>query len=72
MSGKQHRRILGETIRSSRLEAGLSQETLAEKAGLSAKFLGEVERGAANISVDVLTRIGNSLGKPVHELTAGF
>jgi transcriptional regulator with XRE-family HTH domain len=40
----------------------LSQEELAEKAGISAKYLGEVERGVGNISIDRLNGIAVVLG----------
>ncbi|MCL4789120.1 MAG: helix-turn-helix domain-containing protein [Verrucomicrobia bacterium] len=67
-----HRQILGETIRSHRRHAAWSQEFLAEKADLSAKYLGEVERGYVNISVDALVRIAKALRLRVRDLTQGF
>jgi transcriptional regulator with XRE-family HTH domain len=72
VSGPQHRRILGEAIRVHRKHAVLSQESLAEKADLTAKYLGEVERGYANISVDALVRIAKALRVRVNDLTKGF
>jgi len=39
----------------------LSQEELAEKADLSYKYVGEVERGCVNISLDSLVRIAKAL-----------
>jgi transcriptional regulator with XRE-family HTH domain len=60
---------LGKTIRRYRERAGLTQEQLSEKADLSAKYLGEVERGLVNISVDALLRIANALGLTVNNLT---
>lgn len=72
MAAQHHRRILGETIRTRRKLAALSQESLAERADLTAKFLGEVERGYVNISVDALARIAKALRIGVHDLTRGF
>ena len=46
----------------------MSQDVLAEKSELSAKYLGEVERGAANISVDALLRIAKALGVYLRDL----
>jgi len=63
-----HRRILGEAIRHRRKLAALSQEVLAEKAELSTKYLGEVERGTVNISVDALLRIAKSLRVRLRDL----
>lgn len=65
----QHRRILGETIRAHRKQVGFSQEKLAEKANLSPKYLGEVERGIVNVSVDSLARMAKALHLRVHDLT---
>ena len=68
----QHRRILGETIRTYRKQAAISQETLAEKAELSPKYVGEVERGIVNISVDALARIAKAFRIRINDLTRGF
>ena len=56
-----YRRIVGQEIRAHRKQAGLSQEKLAEKASLSYKYLGEVERGYVNVSLDSLMRITKAL-----------
>jgi transcriptional regulator with XRE-family HTH domain len=40
----------------------LTQEELCETAGLSYKFIGEMERGVVNPSLDSLVRIANALG----------
>ena len=56
-----YRRIVGQKIRAYRKQAGLSQEKLAEKASLSYKYLGEVERGCVNVSLDSLMRIAKAL-----------
>jgi len=69
---REHRRILGQTIRIHRESAALTQERLAEKADLTAKYLGEVERGLVNISVDALLRIARALKIRVNDLTRGF
>jgi transcriptional regulator with XRE-family HTH domain len=72
MVRNRHRRILGQTLRDLRKGAGLSQEKLAEKADLSGKYIGELERGVVNVSVDVLVRLAKALGVNVQDLTAGF
>ena len=55
-------------IRSYREKAALTQEKLAEKAELSPKYLGEVERGLVNISVDALLRIAKALDIRLRDL----
>lgn len=63
-----HRRIVGQNIRVYRRLAGWSQEQLAEKADLTYKFLGEVERGYENISLDSLARIAKALKIKMRDL----
>ena len=46
----------------------MSQDALAEKSDLSTKYLGEVERGSANISVDALVRIAKACKFPIADL----
>ena len=46
----------------------MTQERLAEKSDLSYKYLGEVERGDVNVSLDSLVRIAKALGARVHRL----
>ncbi len=67
-----YRRILGETIRARRKQARVSQEKLAEKADLNPKYLSEVERGRANISLDALVRISKALKVHLRDLVRGI
>jgi len=59
---------LGKKIRYFRKLEGLTQETLGEKAGISYKFIGEIERGEVNPSVDSLISIANALSVKVKNL----
>lgn len=61
-------KILGTTIRDCRKQAGLSQETLAEKADLHPVYLGKVERGEQWISLHALLRVAKALGVRPAEL----
>jgi transcriptional regulator with XRE-family HTH domain len=53
--------ILGKTIRDRRVELGLSQEELAEKADLHRTYVGGVERGERNVSLENIVRIARAL-----------
>jgi transcriptional regulator with XRE-family HTH domain len=48
------RGALAENLRDARLAAGLTQRELAELTGLSRKYIGEIEGGIANVSIDLL------------------
>jgi transcriptional regulator with XRE-family HTH domain len=53
---------LGAAIREQRKRAQLTQEILAEKAGLSVVFISLLENGHRTVSVDALLRIAKALG----------
>jgi transcriptional regulator with XRE-family HTH domain len=63
------RKFLGQRLRALRQQAGLSQERLGERSGLSGKFIGEVERGEKSISIDSLYRVAVALEVPLRHLT---
>lgn len=67
----KHRKVLAEAIRRRRKEMGITQERLAELSALHHNYVGEVERGEKNISVDTLVRISRALDIPVAELLRG-
>lgn len=51
------RNLIGKQIRMIRKQRGLSQEKLGELAQLKNSYIGDVERGARNISLDSLEKI---------------
>jgi transcriptional regulator with XRE-family HTH domain len=63
----------GQRIRARRTELGLSQEGLADIAGLHWTFVGQVERGRRNLSLHNLLKLAEALridpGKLVEGLT---
>ena len=52
---------LGKRIKQQRVLAKMTQEKLAERAGISLSFLGHIERGSRKASLDTLVRISNAL-----------
>jgi len=61
-------RKLGERIRNLRKGKFLTQEILGERAMVSYKFVGEIERGDANPSISVLIRIADALEVSLSDL----
>ena len=59
---------IGRNIRVLRKAQGWSQEALGERADLSYKFVGEIERGLVNPSLDSLMKIANVFNVEVAEL----
>ncbi len=62
------RLVFARNIRLARIHIGLSQEGLAAEAGLDRAFVGTLERGQRNISIDNVELIANAIGIAAHEL----
>lgn len=62
---------LGKTIRQTRRTKKMTQEDLAELAGVNAKYLGEVELGKANPTVLFLLKVAGALGMEMTDLFLG-
>lgn len=61
-------RRLGKAIRKARTAQGYSLEVLADKAGISDRYLADVERGNRSVSVDVAAKIATGLGMTLQKL----
>ena len=58
----------GGTVRSIRLNKGLSQEALADLAGIDRSYMGGVERGEHNIALINIKRIADALEASVSDV----
>ncbi len=65
---KTARQIFARNLRRVRLEKGLSQESLASLSGLHRTYIGSVERGERNISIDNMAKIAIALNCTLHDL----
>jgi XRE family transcriptional regulator, aerobic/anaerobic benzoate catabolism transcriptional regulator len=63
---------LGERLRARRQERGLTQAELAERTGLSPRFLVQLEKGDGNISISRLSEVCEALALPLDALFRGL
>ena len=59
--GNRDRKKFGQRVRQLRLAQHLTQESLAELAGLHPSYVGGIERGERNIGFDNLIKIARAL-----------
>jgi len=62
------RQIFGQNLRRKRETLGISQEDLAEKAELHRTYIGSVERGERNVSIDNMERLAVAVGSSIQQL----
>jgi len=58
----------GEKVREERLKQGLSQEELAERAGVHRTYIGMIERAEKNITLANVAKIANALKLQIKDL----
>jgi len=61
-------RRLGRRVRHFRAGKGLTQEKFAELCGISPRYISELERGEANVTVNILEPVAASLGIKMKDL----
>lgn len=62
---------LGQNVRSRRENRGLTQEKLAEKAGLDPTYISGIERGLRNPGIKNVCRLAKALGLNTSTLCEG-
>lgn len=62
--------LFGATVRRLRLKAGYSQESFADLVDMHRNYIGTVERGETNVSLESITRIAQGLRIPLSALFA--
>lgn len=65
-------REFGRRVRALRERARVSQERLAESAGVHRTYVGSVERGERNISLHNILRLADALGVDPADLVGGL
>ena len=61
-------KIIGERLRAYRIQKGWSQETLAEKAELHHTYIGQLERGEKNATIESIYKVTTALDIPLSAL----
>ena len=61
---------LAANLRAERKTRGISQEELADLAGLHRTYIGSIERGERNVSIDNIERLAGALNLDVVDLLA--
>ena len=72
MNNREILRMLGRNIRQARLKAGLTQECLAELAGVHVQTIGDIERGGFPFAVTTFARIAQFLETSPNRLLDGM
>lgn len=60
--------VFGRNVRRYRIDRGLSQEQLAEKAGLHRTYIGMIERAEKNITLCNMDKISTALSVSLSDL----
>lgn len=71
MAKRDARKVLGGNVRERRLALGLSQEELAGFVHLHRTYVGSVERGERNISLENIVRLASALKLKSSDLLKG-
>lgn len=61
---------VGAALKHWRSHRELTQEALAEQSGLTNKFIGEIERGVGNPTIETLDKLASALGIELSDLVA--
>ena len=65
-------RHVGAKVRRLRLKVGWSQDLFADKSGLNRAHIGEIERGEANVTLQTLKIIADTLDTTIADLVKGI
>jgi ribosome-binding protein aMBF1 (putative translation factor) len=63
-------KAFGKIVRQQRERLGLSQEALADKAGIHRTYVSSIELGKVRVGLDVAKKVAKGLGILLHELIA--
>lgn len=68
MDTRNDRLRFGQRVKERREAEGLSQRKLALMIGMDNTYLGRIETGQCNLSIDTMSRIASALGVEIRDL----
>jgi transcriptional regulator with XRE-family HTH domain len=71
MQAPEYRKLLGSRIRTLRERRGWSQEEFAAICDVNRSYMGRIERGELNLTLESLEKVGRGLGISVSALLKG-
>lgn len=72
MQSPDYRRRLGQRIRELRDKKGWSQEEFADSCEVNRSYMGRIERGELNLTLDTLSKVAKGLDISVSALLKGL
>lgn len=69
---KAIRNKFGKQVRNLRRERGWSQEDLADNSGVHRTYIGAIERGEQNVSIDNIIKLAKALSVSLEQLFKGL
>ena len=69
---RELQKVLGSRIRELRQKKGFSQESFADHCGLHRTYMGGIERGEHNLTIQTALTIARGLGITVSKLLSGI
>ena len=72
MQGRDYSKRLGQRIQKLREQEGWSQEEFAARCGINRSYMGRIERGELNLTLETAQKVAKGLGKTVSALLRGI
>ena len=71
VEGPNLRAVIARNARAIRAELGLTQEEMGERSGIRKAYIGQVEKGHQNLTIDSLSNLAAGYGIPAHDFIFG-
>ena len=72
MQAPNYRKLLGQRIQKLRDQMGWSQEEFAAKCDINRSYMGRIERGELNLTLETVQKVAKGLNESVSALLRGI